>query len=268
MALSSTQVSPQGQSAPSGPTSGIVDKSAGLSTSASYSGGGSSSLIMIIGKSGRGKSTALRNLPPEETFIISVIGKPLPFPAAKKFADLGHLVVQSNPDSIRRLMKQVNDTSPAITNLVIDDGQYIMATEFMDKALVKGYDKFTVMARNIWEILVLATKLRPNLKIFFLTHEEDTGTERKMKTLGKLLDDKITPEGLSTIVLFSDVTGDKDNRLYYFSTQSDGVTNAKSPFEMFPPRIPNDLNLVAKRIDEYYEGTPLASSTLKPALEI
>lgn len=261
MALNPSQIQSQSQG-------GTVDKSAALSTSSSYSAGGSSSLIMVIGKSGRGKSTALRNLPPESTHIISVIGKPLPFPSARKFADLGHLTIQSNPDSIRRLMKQINDSASQIKNIIIDDGQYIMATEFMDKALVKGYDKFTVMARNIWEILVLATKLRSDLKIFFLTHEEDTGTERKMKTLGKLLDDKITPEGLSTIVLFSDVTGDKDNRIYYFSTQSDGITNAKSPFDMFPPRVPNDLQLVAQRVDEYYEGIPLVNSKFKSALEI
>jgi len=231
--------------------------------------GGKSILVMVIAKSGRGKSTALRNFDPESTFIISVIGKPLPFPNGIKYVDGKNTITQSNPDTIRRIMKTASDDknpdgTPKFNSLVIDDGQYIMATEFMDKAMVKGFDKFTIMARNIWEILVLATKLRPGLKIYFLTHEEETASgERKMKTLGKLLDDKITPEGLSTIVLYGDVIGERDNRKYIFSTQSDGFTNAKSPYGMFPSQIPNDLRKVSDRIDEYYSGVGLDKSKIK-----
>lgn len=224
--------------------------------------GQKSILIMVIGKSGRGKSTSLRNLDPAHTLIISVIGKPLPFPNGIDYVEGENLVIQSNPDSIRRVMNEANK-DPEVHSIVIDDAQYIMATEFMDKAMVKGYDKFTLMARNIWEILVLSTKLRPGLKIYFLTHEEETNTgERKMKTLGRLLDDKITPEGLSTIVLYADVIGERDNRKYIFTTQSDGYTNAKSPFGMFPPQIPNDLDVVSRRIDEYYRKIPLEKSSI------
>ena len=224
--------------------------------------GQKSILIMVIGKSGRGKSTALRNLDPKHTFIISVIGKPLPFPGGMDYVVGENMVVQSNSDSVRRVMNEVNKDEQ-FTSIVIDDAQYLMATEFMDKAMVKGYDKFTLMARNIWEILVLSTKLRPGLKIYFLTHEEETNTgERKMKTLGRLLDDKITPEGLSTIVLYADVIGERDNRKYIFTTQSDGYTNAKSPFGMFPPQIPNDLDVVSRRIDEYYCKVPLDKSSI------
>ena len=224
--------------------------------------GQKSILIMVIGKSGRGKSTSLRNLDPKHTFIISVIGKPLPFPGGMDYVVGENMVVQSNSDSVRRVMNEVNKDEQ-FTSIVIDDAQYLMATEFMDKAMVKGYDKFTLMARNIWEILVLSTKLRPGLKIYFLTHEEETNTgERKMKTLGRLLDDKITPEGLSTIVLYADVIGERDNRKYIFTTQSDGYTNAKSPFGMFPPQIPNDLDVVSRRIDEYYRKVPLDKSSI------
>ena len=224
--------------------------------------GQKSILIMVIGKSGRGKSTSLRNLDPKHTFIISVIGKPLRFPGGMDYVVGENMVVQSNSDSVRRVMNEVNKDEQ-FTSIVIDDAQYLMATEFMDKAMVKGYDKFTLMARNIWEILVLSTKLRPGLKIYFLTHEEETNTgERKMKTLGRLLDDKITPEGLSTIVLYADVIGERDNRKYIFTTQSDGYTNAKSPFGMFPPQIPNDLDVVSRRIDEYYRKVPLDKSSI------
>lgn len=228
--------------------------------------GQKSILIMVIGKSGRGKSTSLRNLDPAHTLIISVIGKPLPFPNGIDYVEGENLVIQSNPDSIRRVMNEANKDLE-VHSIIIDDGQYIMATEFMDKAMVKGYDKFTLMARNIWEILVLSTKLRSGLKIYFLTHEEETNTgERKMKTLGRLLDDKITPEGLSTIVLYADVIGERDNRKYIFTTQSDGYTNAKSPFGMFPPQIPNDLDVVSRRIDEYYRKVQLEKSSINMSL--
>ena len=223
--------------------------------------GQKSILIMLIGKSGRGKSTALRNLPVSKTHIINVIGKPLPFPSGMKYIPGQNMTITADPDSIRRKMIELSRAGE-VDHIVIEDAQYVMATEFMDKAMVKGYDKFTIMARNIWEILILSTKLREGLKIYFLAHEEDTGSERKMKTLGKLLDDKITPEGLSTIVLYADVTGDRDNRRYYLSTQSDGMTNAKSPFGMFPSMIPNDLWIVSQRIDEYYQGVALKQSKL------
>lgn len=221
--------------------------------------GQKSILIMIIGKSGRGKSTAIRTLDPQATHLINVLGKPLPFPKGFIYKEGENLTTVSNADSIRRVMSTVS-RDEKITTLIIDDAQYIMATEFMDKAMVKGYDKFTLMARNIWEVLILATKLRSGLKVLFLAHEEETPTERKMKTLGKLLDDKITPEGISTIVLYSEVIGNQDKRTYIFSTQSDGYTNAKSPLGMFPSQIPNDFLLVTKRIDEYYSGVELKNS--------
>jgi hypothetical protein len=221
-----------------------------------------SPLIMILGNSGRGKSTAIRTLDPASTFIISVIGKPMPFPGGMRYVNGENMYIGSDPTAIKRAMMDIDKRRTNFKQLVIDDGQYIMATEFMNQALVKGYDKYSIMARNIWEILILSTKLRGDLKVFFLCHEEDTGAERRMKTLGKLLAEKITPEGLSTVVLFSEVAGERDARKYFFATQSDGVTNAKSPFDMFPPQIPNDLDLVVKRMDEYYTGVPLAKSKL------
>ena len=101
---------------------------------------------------------------------------------------------------------------------------------------------------------MLASRLRGGLKVYFLTHEERDEKTRKMKTLGKLLDDKITPEGLSTIVLFSDVAPGEPGKgqQYFFMTQNDGQACAKSPRGMFPMHFPNDLSMITKRIDEYY----------------
>lgn len=223
--------------------------------------GQKSKLILVIGKSGRGKSTAMRSLDPAETYLINILGKPLPFPKGMQYKDGENMLVATSADLVRRKMDAVS-REPKWKNLVIDDGHYVMATEFMNKAMEKGYDKFTMMAKNIFDIVLQCTKLRGDLKVFFLTHEEDTGTERKMKTLGKLLDDKVTLEGLSSIVLFADVVSDDQRRIYCFNTQSDGYTTAKSPFGMFPIKIPNDLELVSRRIDEYYQGVELKDSKL------
>jgi hypothetical protein len=219
-------------------------------------------LVLVIAKSGTGKSSSLRNLPPKETFIINVMGKPLPFPSSfTEYKEKENMLSTASADDVKATMNAI-DKKPEFKHLVIDDGQYIMATEFMNKAMIKGYDKFTVMAKNIWDIMVLGSRLRGDLKVYFLTHEEETSTERKMKTLGKLLDEKLTPEGLSTIVLFGGVTGGENGNTYFFQTQSDGVASAKSPMGMFPSVIPNDLKLVSDRIDEYYSGIKLDESKL------
>jgi hypothetical protein len=217
--------------------------------------------ILVIGKSGRGKSTALRNMNPETTYLINVLGKPLPFPKGIKYQEGLNMTISSDTTIIRRTMIEVSK-NPKWTDLVIDDGHYVMANEFMAKALEKGYDKFTMMAKNIFDIILLTTKLRPGLKIFFLTHEEDTGAERKMKTLGKLLDDKVTLEGISAIVLFAELHAEADKRIYYLATQSNGYTTAKSPYNMFPGKISNDLSIISRRIDEYYSDVELKDSKL------
>jgi hypothetical protein len=220
-------------------------------------------LTLVIASSGRGKTTAARNLPPESTHFINVLGKALPFPNAVKYTDGENMTVSSDSAAIRRAMKEAS-TDETCKYLVIDDAQYVMAIEFMDKAMQKGYDKFTIMARNFWDIMLASLSLRSDLKVFLLTHEDDSITGvRKMKTLGKLLDEKMTPEGLSSIVLYGEVeVVEGKKRRYYLSTQTDGITNAKSPLGMFPTEIPNDLILIANRIDEYYGGVELKDSAL------
>lgn len=224
--------------------------------------GRASNLVLVIGKSGRGKSAGLRNLPPEHTHLISVVGKPLPFQAGALYREGKNQTTTASASKIKATLKRLeNDES--VRYIVIDDGQYIMATEFMARSGEKGYDKFTSMAKNMWDLLILCSELRPDQIVFFLTHEDDSGGERKMKTLGRLLDEKLTPEGLATIVLFADVTGESaDSRLYFYQTQSDGQCNAKSPMGMFPTLIENDLMKVADRVDEYYSGVDLSSSEI------
>jgi hypothetical protein len=227
--------------------------------------GQSSRLILIIGKSGYGKSASIMNLNPEETFIINVIGKELPFMKSSQYIKDKNIIARTDSGAIQSAMTRISkdEKFSDIHNIIIDDLQYVMATEFMNNSTVKGYDKFSTMANNIYQILLLASKLRVDLNVFLLAHEEETPTTRRMKTLGRLLEEKITPEGMATIVLFAEAeVGESSQRSYYFTTATDGITCAKSPMGMFPPKIPNDLQLVVNRINEYYSGIELEKSTL------
>ena len=226
-------------------------------------------LTLVVSKSGRGKTTAARFLPPDSTHYINVLGKALPFSSGVLYRDGENMTITSESSAIRRAMKEASANEDC-KYLVIDDAQYVMAIEFMDKAMQKGYDKFTIMARNFWDIMLMSLSLRSDLKVFILTHEDDSSVGvRKMKTLGKLLDEKMTPEGLSSIVLYGEVEMmEAKKRRYFFSTQTDGVTNAKSPLGMFPTEIPNDLMLIANRLDEYYGGVELKDSKLDFEIEV
>ncbi len=216
-----------------------------------------SNLILVIGESGTGKSASIENLEPQETFIIQVVNKPLPFKGFKKNYPLltknnpGNRVVSSDHEWISEALKRC-ELNKQIKTIVIDDFQYVLSDEYMRKATEKGFDKFTIMAQNYYNILKLAQNMREDLNIIFLSHSEskDDGTT-KVKTIGKLLDDKITIEGLFTIVLNTKV----EDGNYYFETQNNGFNTSKSPKGMFEEfRIPNDLRYVVDKVNEYYGG--------------
>jgi hypothetical protein len=115
--------------------------------------------VLVLGESGSGKSTSIRSLPHEETFILKVIPKPLPFKGSEKlypivdFKELtGNQYVCESADKIMSVIQHVSNKRPDIKNLIIDDCNYIMTADFMEKAFVKGYDKFTELAKNMWDI--------------------------------------------------------------------------------------------------------------------
>lgn len=225
--------------------------------------GQKSQLILVVGESGRGKSTSLENLPAESTFLINVLGKPLPFMGGfVKYTPDKNLITLAEPSMIISKLEEISRNKPQIKQVVIDDGTYIMTTDFVQKALIKGYDKWSIMAKNIWEILRMAANLRGDLKVFFLGHEEEEGGVRRMLTLGKMLRANVNPDGMSAIVLFAETKVVDNKRVYYFASQTDGQTTAHTPRGMFPDFFPNDLNLVTKRIDEYYSGIKLEDSKL------
>lgn len=226
-------------------------------------------LIAIVGESGSGKTTSIRNLNPEEVFIISTTGKrPGIRGAKKKYPDVkltnegftGNFYTTSNVDNIGKMMKLVSTKRPEIKVIIVDDYQYIQAFESMDRVDEKGYSKFTDMAKHAYEVLKQGKDLRDDLFVCILTHSENTGDNinpyYKIKTLGKLLDSVITLEGLFTYVLFTRVVRDSEDEIAYkFITNSDGTCTAKSPIGLFSEKlIDNDLDYVIKSIIEYNEG--------------
>lgn len=216
-----------------------------------------SNTVLVIGQSGSGKSTSLRNLNPAETFIINVIDKPLPFKGYKKnykpFSKEninGNYFASWNWAHIIRCINFVNAERPDIKTLIIDDWQYILAYEFMNRVSEKTFDKFSEIGNHGWNTIVQCLNTRSDLCCFILAHSDvDTNGKAKCKTIGKLLDDKITIDGMFTIVLHSRVVDGS----YVFQTQSDSEFLAKSPMDMFNELlIPNDLHEVKKIIDAYY----------------
>jgi len=206
-----------------------------------------STVTMILGQSGTGKSTSLRNLNPNDVLLIQAVRKPLPFRSTswKPLKDGGCVIKQTNAENIRKLL-----TSTDKDIIIIDDFQYIMASEFMNRALEKGFDKFTEMAKNAYDILTTAMNLADHKRVYVLSHtEESESGKTKIKTIGKLLDEKITLEGLVTIVLQTAVV----NGNYIFMTKNNGQNTVKSPMGLSEgEHIENDLNAVDKAICEYW----------------
>lgn len=195
---------------------------------------------MILGESGSGKSTALRNFTPEEISVFNVASKPLPF--RKRLPMLNGATYSSIYAALGKPNKRA---------YAIDDSQYLMAFEELDRAKETGYAKFTEMALNFSGLVryINSPAVPADCIVYFLHHIETTDAGRvKAKTVGKMIDSKLTLEGLFSIVLLCEVGQEG----HYFVTQSDGFTTAKSPMEMFPERIDNDLKPVDTAIRDYW----------------
>lgn len=225
--------------------------------------------IAIVGESGTGKSTSLRNLNPETTFIISTTGKPLPFRAwKKKYIPIkikgknvsGNYYVSSKWDQILKILQIIDKMMPHIKQVIIDDFQYVLSYEFVDRATEAGYTKFSELAQHAMEILRYSEKMREDCKMIFLTHSENVGDNVNpkyvIKTVGKLLSEKVTLEGLFTYIFFTKVNeGDSGRMEYKLITNNDGSCVAKTSLGMFEDlEIDNDLDEIIKVIDAYNEG--------------
>lgn len=215
---------------------------------------------LILGESGTGKSTSLRNLDPASTLLIQAVRKPLPFKSAdwKPIAkgQAGSVFVTDRSDAIVQCMDR---TSRDV--IVIDDFQYVLANEFMRRVTDKevgnqAFAKYNEIARSAWDVLMKASSLPDHKRVYILSHTatDDFG-HTKIKTIGKLLDEKIVLEGMVTIVLRSLVR----DGAYVFSTRNSGSDTTKSPMGMFDdPFIDNDLAAVDAAIFHYYGLTATA----------
>lgn len=196
-------------------------------------------IVMVCGQSGTGKSTSLRNFKPEDVCIVNVSGKPLPFRNKHK---------TFNTDDYAAVDKAI-EKAPT-KSIVIDDATYLMTGEYMRTATVSGYQKFVNLALNFYTLVKKASMLPDDKIVYFMGHvDTDANGNEKFKTIGKMLDEKITLEGMFTIVLKTVVQDGK----YFFSTQNSGQDTVKSPMGMFGETlIDNDLAAVDRAIRDYY----------------
>lgn len=198
--------------------------------------------VLILGESGSGKSTSLRNFEPNELVIYNVAGKPLPFRKGAKM---------NRADNATYSVIRQNMGRKRFKRYVIDDSQYLLCFELFDRSAETGYTKFTEMANHFYSLIKFVIKEMPaDTIVYFLHHIEQQDGKTKAETIGKMLDEKLTVEGLFSIVLMAI---NKDGE-HLFLTQSDGTNTVKTPLEMFEKdEIDNDLKLVDTTIRKYYE---------------
>lgn len=213
-----------------------------------------STATMILGESGTGKTASLRNFKAADTLLIQAVKKPLPFRSPdwtrfdKEAAPAGNIFATDNSQTICALMQKTKRTV-----IVIDDFQYLLAFEYMRRSDEKGYEKFVDIGRHAWDVLMMAHQLPDHVRVYVLAHtQSDDFGRTRAKTIGKLLDEKITVEGLFSIVLRTRVQDGE----YLFTTKNNGADTVKSPIGLFDAdAIPNDLAAVDAAIVDYYHST-------------
>lgn len=214
--------------------------------------------VLILGDSGAGKSYSLRNFTPDEVILLQCIPKMLPFRSTgwklngKELPDgsvqRGNIIRfdawDAVLDSINRMV-----LSKTRRVLVIDDFQVVMQHENMMRAYQTGYQKFTEMADHVWQIIMAATRLPDDFRVYFLAHTEESDGKIRMKTTGKMLNEKLTPEGYFSIVL----RAIKKDGKHVFLIKGDDNDTAKAPPDLFPgiTEMDNDLKAVDVAITEF-----------------
>ena len=208
--------------------------------------------VLIIGRSGSGKTYSLKNFKEGEIGVISVEKGRLPFRSEIKVARVpkdptggeAKDAASLNAAKYAWITAAIRKAKPK--SVVIDDSQYLLVNELFDRANEKGYDKFTGMAKRFRDLIHSINELEEDDKIVYFLHHSETDSDgrEKVKTIGRMLDEKLTVEGCFDIVIYC-----QDHK---FFTQSNGQSTAKTPEDMFPLEIPNDLKAVDAAIREYY----------------
>ena len=222
-------------------------------------------IIMLLGKSGTGKSTSIKGLDPKETVVINVLGKRLPFKGSNSLynKENKNLFQRDTYTDIISLIQNISDKAANVKNIILDDFIYVMRKEYFSRAKETGYGKYTELAQHFQQIISTCEKLRDNLTVFMILHSEDVQSDKvttgyKVSTVGNLVDNCYNPLEVVPMVLYSSVKyDDKGNIEYGFYTHrcKEGVVEipAKTPDEMFEEDfIPNDLGYVVKKMNEYY----------------
>ena len=219
--------------------------------------------VLIIGRSGSGKTYSLKNFKPDEVGVISVEKGRLPFKSDIKTVRIPNFGQKDDCNDYATInaakyswIQQIIQKSKA-PSVVIDDSQYLLVNELFDRASEKGYDKFTSMAANFRNLIHFINELDDDNKIVYFLHHSETDTDgrEKVKTIGKMLDEKLTVEGCFDIVLYC-----QDHE---FITQANNQSTAKSPEDMFELKIPNNLKAVDVAIRKYYGMTTKKEDTEK-----
>lgn len=222
-------------------------------------------IIMLLGKSGTGKSTSIKGLDPKETVVINVLGKRLPFKGSNSLynKENKNLFQRDTYTDIISLIQNISDKAANVKNIILDDFIYVMRKEYFSRAKETGYGKYTELAQHFQQIISTCEKLRDDLTVFMILHSEDVQSDKvttgyKVSTVGNLVDNCYNPLEVVPMVLYSSVKyDDKGNIEYGFYTHrcKEGVIEipAKTPDEMFEEDfIPNDLGYVVKKMNEYY----------------
>jgi len=224
-----------------------------------------SNLVIVLGSSGTGKSTSIKTLNPQETVILNVLGKDLPFKGSRAnyTREKKNLIQSAKWDSISAMMQSISKNMPNIHNIVIDDAIYIMRTEFFDRSKETGFNKYNELADHFRKIIADGNSLRNDITVFMMLHTETVEADGsvigyKASTVGKLLDKMYNPLESVSITLFAqpkyDEKGKPEFGFWTHPMKVNGIEiPAKSPAEMFEEDfIPNSLQLVLDKMHEYY----------------
>ena len=226
--------------------------------------------IAIVGEPTKGKSTGIfpnetlkiKGLDPKETILLSFSGKQLPvrgantmYPKDKKLSEGGNHAVITDVKTVPDIIKNISDKRPEIKHVVLEDCQYSMANEFMARAKESGYNKFTDIGVNFSNWMNAVKNSREDLKVWIIWHPEKSNDGSfKMKTVGTMIDNYLTMEGLMDMIFYADCEKGSDSKMdYFFVTNNDGKFPARTPSGMFEKlHVPNDLGYISTTIDNYY----------------
>lgn len=229
-----------------------------------------SNVISLAGLSNSGKSTSLKYLNPEETFIVSCTNKQLQIPGfRKKYPKVavedgklkGNWLVSNNYAQIEKIMKAVSKTRPEIKVICLDDCNYLLSNETFQNAMVKGYEKFTTLAKNYYDLIQTCQELRDDLTVVFISHVENVGTEidpeYRLWTTGKMLTNAINLDGLFSYIIYAEryIPDGSDEVSYRFKTRTDGNDTCRSVAGCFASKyIEPNMQIVIDTINKFEAG--------------